>query len=117
METKNEILNISAERLEDEAVANVTGGKDIPKLVGGIVAVTNLVASGGTFIASAVYSSKGAKAEANGDEKKAKYYKEQSKNLMGSSVCLGLGAFISGLVVSSAVSKIVDGFKDEQKKN
>ena len=113
MNATYKILSIPAEKLSDETIANIVGGKDAGVIVGGSVALASLAASAGTFVASAVYTHKGTQEVAKGNEMKAKYYKKYASDLQATSASLLVGAPFAGVIAGGAVDLITSAIRDE----
>ncbi len=113
MNATYKILSVPAEKLSDEAIANIVGGKDAGVIVGGSVALASLAASAGTFVASAVYMHKGTQEIAKGNDMKAKYYKKYASDLHAASASLLVGAPFAGVIAGGAVDLISGAIKDE----
>ena len=110
MDTTDELLSVK--ELDDESISNIVGGKnevDPAPIVGGALAMANLLAATGTCIASCVYKAKQRKAELKGDGDKATYYSHKAHDLKGVTMGLVAGIPVAGIVGTMATAAIDRG--------
>lgn len=108
--TANKLLSV--QKLDDETISNITGGKvDKSSLVGGMTGLTFAALSGGTLIAHMVSRYNAAQARLHGNEQLGRYYDEQQSNMLTSSLLFGIAAPIAGFGAAWGTEVVEDAFR------